>query len=275
MQPAPHTRALEGESTAHPALACAPLRAACWQLRRFTLKLWGASIAALVLVACETVQTTRSGVVGVDRPQQRYVLGPSDAQGQAIAARTYAQVKALAAVRGELNRDAQQVERVRVVTQRLIPHTVVFRDDAPGWSWEILVLTSPEVNAWGMPGGKIAVYTGTIEKLQLTDDELAALIGHEIGHLLRDHAREVWGPPALGLVSRSQQEQEADRIGVELAALAGNDPRAALTLWAKMAQERQGSGAQISGTHPAPDGRVDDLRQYVQRVMPLYEQAAQ
>jgi predicted Zn-dependent protease len=235
---------------------------------------WAVPMAALLFTACQTVQTTRGGAVGVDRPQQRYVLGPSEAQEHAIAARQYAQAKALAARSGGLNRDAQQAERVWAITQRLIPHTAVFRDDAPDWQWEVVVLTSPRVNAWGMPGGKIAVYTGMIEKLQLTDDELAALIGHEIGHLLRDHAREVWGPPALGLVSHSQQEQEADRIGVELAALAGYDPRAALTLWAKTAREHQDSGAPIAWTHPEPKRRVDDLKQYVQRVMPLYEQAA-
>jgi predicted Zn-dependent protease len=247
------------------------------------------------------VQTTRGGAVGVERPQQMSVLVPSELQVQGEAARQYAQVKQGAAQKGALNRDAKQTERVRAIAQKLIPQTAVFRDDAPAWKREVVVLTSPQINAWCMPGGKIAVYSGLIEKLQLTDDELAAVIGHEIAHALREHTRERMGraaPVQLGaaivgavygagagdlgnlfgqamfvLPSSRENEQEADRIGVELAARAGYDPRAAVTLWTKMARQGGGGPPELLSTHPAPESRIEDLKVYAQRVMPLYEQA--
>ena len=178
-----------------------------------------------------------------------------------------------AAQKGALNRDPTQTERVRRIAQRLIPHTAVFRDDAVRWQWQVNVLTSNQVNAWCMPGGKIAVYTGLIEQLELTDDELAAVMGHEIAHALREHVRERMGrqqATAVGTAVGSavleyftgvnlgelghtfaqamfvlphsrENEQEADRIGVELAARAGYDPRAAVSLWQKMAASAAGS----------------------------------
>ena len=255
-------------------------------------------IAAQALSACQTVQTTRGGEVGVEREQR--MLVPAG-QVEAAAREQYAAVLKGAAEKGRLNADRAQARRVQQIALRLIPHTGVFRDDALGWKWEVNLITSDDVNAWCMPGGKIAVYTGLIEKLQLSDAELAAVIGHEIAHALREHARErmsralpvAMGAQVLGVIvgegvgdvagmfgqaffvlpNSRENEQESDRIGVELAARAGFDPRAAVSLWDKMA--RQGSGAKIEwlSTHPAHDTRIRDLQQYAQRVLPLYEQA--
>jgi predicted Zn-dependent protease len=204
-----------------------------------------------------------------------------------------------AAGKGTLNRDAKQTERVRRIATRLVPPTAVFRDDAPRWKWEVNVLASDEVNAWCMPGGKIAVYSGIIVKLKLTDAELAAIIGHEIAHALREHARERMGrqqTTGLGLAvleilsgvplgdlggtlanamfvlpNSRENEQEADRIGVELAARAGYDPRAAVTLWQKMMKQGEGQPPQWLSTHPSHQSRIQDLQNYAQRVMPLYQ----
>lgn len=270
-----------------------------FQVRRRLL--WGAFLGALAITGCQTVQTTRGGVVGVDRPQQMSPLTPSAAQVDAAARQQYLQVLNQAQQKGALNRDPRQTERVRAIAQRLIPHTAVFRDDAVRWNWEVNVLVSDQVNAWCMPGGKIAVYTGLIEKLRVTDDELAAVMGHEIAHALREHTRERMGraaPVQLGatilgavygtgagdlgnlfgqamfvLPSSRENEQEADRIGVELAARAGYDPRAAVTLWTKMARQGGGGPPELLSTHPAPESRIEDLKVYAQRVMPLYEQA--
>jgi len=205
---------------------------------------------SLMVTSCQTVQTTRGGVVGVDRPQQMSVFTPSEAEVAATARQQYLQVMQGAARKGALNRDPTQTARVQHIAQRLIPHTAVFRDDAVHWSWQVNVLTSNEINAWCMPGGKIAVYTGLIQQLALTDDELAAVMGHEIAHALREHVREEMGrqqatavgtavgaavleyftgvnPGELGhtftqamfvLPHSRENEQEADRIGVELAA---------------------------------------------------------
>lgn len=193
---------------------------------------------------------------------------------------------------------------MRCIAQRLIPHTAVCRDDAVHWQWQVHVLTSDEVNAWCMPGGKIAVYTGLIEHLQTTDDELAALLGHELAHALREQTREEMGRQratqagtAVGsavleyftgvnlgtlghtftqamfvLPNSRENEPESDRIGVELAARAGDDPRVAVSLWRNMAVNSGGQLPQWLSTHPSHETRIHDMQDYAQRVLPLCEQ---
>ena len=141
--------------------------------------------ALVVLAGCETVQTTDAGAVGVTR-EQRVTTMVSSQEIEQQAAKEYAQLMSEAQKKGLLNRDPQQVARVRTITQRLVPQVAVFRKDALQWKWESNVLTSKDINAWCMPGGKMAVYTGLIERLNVTDDELAAVMGHEIAHALRD-----------------------------------------------------------------------------------------
>lgn len=268
---------------------------------RFHVRRWSVPLllaASLALSSCETVQTTQAGAVGVDR-KQTMLLSSAEVNSGAVTA--YKQTLQGAAQKGALNRDAGQVARVRTVAQRLIPATGAFRKDAPAWAWEVNVISSPEVNAWCMPGGKIAVYTGIIDKLKLTDDELAAILGHEIAHALREHGRERAsqqmaqslavgvlgaavglgdaGQSVAGLVAdvtfglpySRQFEREADRIGVELAARAGYDPRAAINLWQKMAQLGGGGPPQFLSTHPSDESRISDLQAYSARVLPLYE----
>ena len=141
----------------------------------------------LALAACQSVNTTQPGVVGVSRTQSMLV---SSTQINDSAQKAYAQTIQQAAQKGLLNRDPSAVARVRAVAARLIPQTAAFRPDAPGWRWEVNVISSSQINAWCMPGGKIAVYTGILDGLRLTDDELAAVMGHEIAHALREHGRE-------------------------------------------------------------------------------------
>jgi len=254
----------------------------------------------LALAACETVQTTQGGLVGVDRKQNMAVSSQEIVQA---ADQQYAEMMAEARKKGVLNQNAAQVSRVRAIASRLIPQTVYFRPDARKWDWEENVISSSEVNAWCMPGGKIAVYTGLIDKLHVTDDELAAVMGHEIAHALREHARERASEQlvagglisvgaallglgdtaqkgaqalymgAMGLPHSRQQETEADRIGIELAARAGYDPRAAITLWQKMAKVGGNEPLSFLSTHPSREDRMSDLTNYSQRVLPLYEQA--
>ena len=152
---------------------------------------WKAAAAALaaslMLASCQTVQTTQAGVVGIDRKQ---TMAVSAAAMEQSANKQYAQLMAEADKKGKLNADTGQYARVKGIADKLIRQTTAFRPDALHWKWEVNVLTSPEVNAWCMPGGKIAVYTGLIDKLKITDDELAAVMGHEISHALREHSRE-------------------------------------------------------------------------------------
>ena len=258
-------------------------------------------VAALVLPACQTVQTTQAGAVGVDRSQAMLV---SSAEIEQASAEQYQQVIAAAREKHALNRDDTQLRRVRAIAARMIPQTTVFRPDAAKWQWEVNVLESDQLNAWCMAGGKIAFYSGLIDKLALTDAEIAAIMGHEVAHALREHSRERVSramatgmgvaivSAALGigqagndlmgslakvtfeLPNSRLHETEADRIGVELAARAGYDPHAAVGLWKKMAAVSKGSPPQFLSTHPSHDTRQKDLENYAQRVMPLYRQAS-
>ena len=144
-------------------------------------------LLTMLASACTPTNTTSAGAVGVDREQTMLV---SSAEVNRSAEKAYAQTIQEARAKNKLNRDAGQLDRVRRIAGRLIPATAAFRSDAPGWRWEVNVLSSNDLNAWCMPGGKMAVYTGLIEKLGLNDDELAAVMGHEIAHALREHGRE-------------------------------------------------------------------------------------
>ncbi len=259
-------------------------------------------LAAVLAVGCAATQTTSGGVVGVDRQQTMLV---SSAEVNSAAEKAYQQTMREAQGKSLLNRNPGELARVRAIANRLIPATGALRSDAPGWQWEVNVINSKELNAWCMPGGKIAVYTGLIEQLSVTDDELAAIMGHEIAHALREHGREKAGQAAgvgvaaaiggaligsyFGIDSGLGQnvlgaagelafmrpnsrgmEQEADRLGVELAARAGYDPRAAITLWEKMERTSGGQPPQWLSTHPSHQTRITDLRNYADRVHPLY-----
>ena len=258
----------------------------------------GVAGAALVLAGCQTIQTTQGGAVGVDRGQSMLV---SAAEVEQASAQQYAQVIEAARNKGLLNRDRQMLTRVRGIANRLIPQTAAFRSDAPGWRWEVNVIESNELNAWCMAGGKIAFYRGLIDRLKLSDDEIAAVMGHEIAHALREHARERVsqamvtnigvsvlsaavglgqpGAELMGTVAKVSfelpnsrlHETEADSMGVELAARAGYDPRAAIGLWDKMAAHSNGAPPQWLSTHPSHANRKAELARDAARVLPIYE----
>jgi len=255
-----------------------------------------AALAALCS-ACQTVETTKESAVGVDRRQ--HMMVSADAVNQS-ADKAYADVLAQAQKQNALDRDAAAVARVKQIASRLIPATGALRPDAPGWKWDMHVLSSKEVNAWCMPGGKIAVYTGLIDQLHPTDGELAAVMGHEIGHALREHGREQASQQMLeqvgvgilgaltgvntqlaqtiadvtiSLPHSRAQETEADRIGVELMARAGYDPHEAANLWQKMNKLGGGQPPQFLSTHPSNESRIADVTQDADKVMPLYQTA--
>ncbi len=192
------------------------------------------------------------------------------------------------------------VQRVRKIAQDLLPHAKQWNERAAGWRWEVNVFRSPTINAFCMPGGKIAFFTGILDKLRLTDDEVAQIMGHEIAHALREHARErvaktniaKYGAVAVsiffgeaagqlasvggglyGLKFGRNDETEADLIGMEIAARAGYDPRAGISLWEKMSQVGKGQPPQWMSTHPSHKTRINTIRSNLPKVMPLYERA--
>jgi len=256
-----------------------------------------AALGAGVTAGCQNVETTKTTAVGVDRPQRMAV---SSEEVNAESEKAYLQMMAQAKQKGALDTDAAQVARVKAIVGKLIPQTAVFRPDAAKWPWEFHVLSTDEVNAWCMPHGKMAIYTGLIQKLNATDDEIAAVMGHEISHALREHSREqisrqmstqlgigvvgallgigdlgqsIAGQVAnvtLNLPNSRQAETEADRIGVELAARAGYDPNAAISLWQKMEKLGGSQPPKWLSTHPPHADRIADLQNQIAKVMPLY-----
>lgn len=254
-----------------------------------------------LLAACTAMDTTSTGSVGIQRKQ--YMSGLiSEAELNQAARKQYSQIIGEARSKKALDVNAAQTQRVRMIAQRLIQQIGVFRPDAQNWDWEIHVINSNEVNAWCMPGGKMAVYTGLINQTKATDDELAAVIGHEMAHALREHSREqmsqqmvtnvglsilsaVTGSAAVGdlgstltevmfgLPNSRTHETEADLLGVELAVRAGYDPRAAVSLWQKMGALSGGGTPEFLSTHPSAATRISELQVAAERVMPLYEQS--
>jgi predicted Zn-dependent protease len=245
--------------------------------------------AACLLVAC--ANTSRPGVVGVERSQFMMI---SAAQIDRISATSFEQQARNAQKKNILITSGPQYDRLKNIANRLIPQTAVFRDDTRQWNWGLQLIDSPMVNATCAPGGRITFYTGIINKLNLTDDEIAAIMGHEIAHAVRELAQNLLTNIALAaagggsastidaanqimqyifvLPNSRQNEKEADAIGLELAARGGYDPRAAITLWEKMSKESKGKNPpEFLSTHPSNENRIKELSALMPKVLPLYE----
>jgi len=224
------------------------------------------------------------------------------------AAQQYAQLLQQAAAKNALaSRDDPQLQRLRAIARKIIPQSLAWNPRARDWKWEVNLIGSNQINAFCMPGGKIAFYTGILEKLQLTDDEVAMVMGHEVAHALREHARERMGKSAVtqgvarigGVIAAGifgidprvtdtlargganlltlefsrEDESEADLVGMEIAAQAGFNPRAGVTLWQKMSANNKGAPPQWLSTHPSGSSRIAEIEKNLPRVMPLYERA--
>jgi predicted Zn-dependent protease len=252
--------------------------------------------AAVLLAGCQSVNTTSGGAVGVERKQYMFSMLSSQEVDQ-MYAQSYQQTLGEASGKGLVDKTSANAKRVQAIANRLIAQAPTFRPDAAQWKWEVNLIKSDEMNANCGPGGKI------FDNLKLTDDELAAVMGHEIAHALREHGREAMskaygiemakqgagalfglGQDSMALAdtvanygmtlpnSRSN-ENEADLIGLELSARAGYNPNAAITLWNKMAKASEGSPPEFMSTHPASTSRIASLQAAIPKVMPLYQQA--
>lgn len=248
---------------------------------------------SLILTGC--VSTTTLGTLGSDRKQ--FLLFPAaEWDNQSLTA--YSQIIGTAKTKGQIVHNAQ----VNRVAKKLIPLAKIYRPDAANWKWEVNTIRSDELNAFCVSTGKIVIYTGIIEKLNLSDDELAAVMGHEMAHALREHGREraslamatnltlKYGGAAAGLGGTEQaiaglvsqyglalpnsrkHENEADLIGLEIMARAGYNPNAAVNVWQKMAKATNNNGKtmQFLSTHPAPVSRIESIQKTIPKVMPFY-----
>jgi len=229
-------------------------------------------------------------------------------ESQAIAASKEAYLQMLQPLKqeGKLNHDLALDARVRRITGKLVAQAVRIRPETKDWSWSVNVIDDPKtVNAFCMAGGKMALYTGLILQVQPTDAELAEVMGHEIAHALSNHIAEkmsvamasdlavgavaaavkdsnaalsgaaLTAAIAVKLPNSRTQEAEADRIGIELAARAGYDPHAAVTLWEKMKKLSGGGVPEFLSTHPAPQHRIEHLAALVPEMMRYYQMPGQ
>ncbi|OYU46298.1 MAG: peptidase M48 [Burkholderiales bacterium PBB4] len=257
--------------------------------------------AASVALVCQLAALpawAREGVdVGGISPMAKLV--PAETVERA-AGQQYAQLLQQGAQKNALaSPDQPQLKRLRAIAERIIPHAMAWNPRAKDWRWEVNLLGSSQINAFCMPGGKIAFYTGILQKLQLSDDEVAMVMGHEMAHALREHARErmaksaatqgvasvlgalasaKWGidPNITHGVARGganlmalefsrEDESEADLVGM--------DPRAGVTLWQKMSAANKGAPPQWLSTHPSGKTRIADIQANLPKVMPLFERA--
>jgi predicted Zn-dependent protease len=263
-------------------------------------------LIGLLLAAGSSAAPAREGVdVGGNSVFTK--LKPA-AEVEQLALQQYRQqLKKAAEKRALAPKDHPQLQRLRAIAERLIPHAQAWNPRAREWQWEVNLIGSSQINAYCMPGGKIAFYTGILDQLKLTDDEVAMVMGHEIAHALREHARERMGKGAvtqgvarvggavlsawlgvdprltdtvarggadLAVLSFSRgDESEADLVGLELAARAGYDPRAGVTLWRKMSAASKGAPPQWLSTHPSGQSRIAEIEQNLPKVLPLYARA--
>jgi predicted Zn-dependent protease len=250
------------------------------------------ALAAALVAACATSPTGRTQLMLV-----------SEQQAISASRQAYVQEIGKAKQAGKLVTDPRLLKRVEVITERLVAQAVKMRPDSAQWEWSVQVIDEPKnVNAWCMAGGRMAIYTGLIQQVDPTDAELAQVMGHEIAHALANHTAERMsmamagqaGVIAAGLMSDNSgaamaaaavaakvavdlpnsrtAETEADRIGIELAAKAGYDPRAAITLWQKMGAVGGGKAPPaFLSTHPSDEQRQQRLGALVPQMLPYYQ----
>jgi Zn-dependent protease with chaperone function len=257
-----------------------------------------ALIACLALILAPPVLADG---VEVGKPSSLRALVPAAAM-ERQAAQEYAQLKRQAQARRALGPDEHpQVLRLRAIARRMIPFVERFNPRARQWQWEVNLIGSKQINAFCMPGGKIAFFSGILGTLKLSDDEVAMVMGHEIAHALREHARErmaksqitqfgaillgelvgggrytgafQMGGDLLSLKFSRDDESEADVVGLDIAARAGFDPRAGISLWQKMSAANSRAPLEFLSTHPAGDNRIREIEKRLPQVMPLYQQA--
>lgn len=257
---------------------------------------------AFLMAAGSTLAGSALAQVDVGGASSIRTLIPAE-QMESSAKQQYMQVLTDAKSKNALApNDHPQLQRLHSIARRLIPFTPQWNSRVSGWRWEVNLIGSKQINAWCMPGGKIAFYTGILDQLQLTDDEVAMVMGHEMAHALREHARERMaktkatglglsvasallglgqigdvaanvGTQLLSLKFSRDDETEADLVGLEIAARAGYRPEASVQLWKKMLANNTNGGVSWLSTHPSGNNRIHELEANLPKVQHLYEEA--
>lgn len=243
----------------------------------------------------------QSDGVNVGKPSVLRNLVPAKQLEQQASVQYSDMMRQAAAKNALAHENHPQLKRLRAIASRIIPFSTRFNPHAGQWQWEVNLLGSRQLNAFCMPGGKIAVYSGLLDTLKLTDDEVAIVLAHEIAHALREHARERMakseltnlgvsllgqsvgngkytglfqaGGSLLTLKFSRSDETDADIVGLELSSRAGYDPRAGITLWRKMTAGNSKAPPQWLSTHPSGNNREQEIQRHLPEVMPLYEKA--
>lgn len=270
-------------------------KASIWGQRRTFLR---GSVAA----AASTVVLPAAAQVDVGKSSSIRKLVPAETLERA-AEQQYAQMMADARSKRALApEDHPQLQRLRTMARKLIPYAAPWNARARGWRWEVNLIGSRQINAFCMPGGKIAFFTGILDQLKLSDDEAAMIMGHEMAHALREHARERLaksqatsmglsigaqllglgdlgnmaanlGTQLLNLKFSRDDETDADLVGLELAARGAFDPDASVSLWKKMTAATGNTGTSFLSTHPSGPERISELERNVPKVQALYDAA--
>jgi Zn-dependent protease with chaperone function len=262
-----------------------------WQARR-----------AFVLAGMATAAAPAMAQVDVGKASSLRKLVPADQIEQAGSQQFVQTVQEAKQQNALLPASHPQVQRLHGIAKRIIPHAAAWNPRAKDWRWEVVLINSDQINAFCLPGGKIAFYTGILSQLKLSDDEAAMIMGHEMAHALREHARErlakssatnlglrlgaeLLGLGNLGGVAADlgsqlltlrfsrEDESEADLVGLELAARGAYQPRASVSLWQKMATQTGGPGIGFLSTHPTGPNRIKELQANLPKVQGLYERA--
>ena len=219
------------------------------------------------------------------------------------AEKEYEKIRAVAEKQKKLAADDNPLlKKLKNILAKIQPHATLWNSEAVQWDWEVILIEDKQLNAFCMPGGKIAFFSGIVQELELNDDEIAMIMGHEMAHALREHARarialaqltdlgaEIlsatlglgkseqriigFGRQLLGLRFSRKDENDADIVGLDLAARSGFDPKAGITLWKKMMKANKGGPPEWLSTHPSGDNRIEQMKKTLPQVQPLYEEA--
>lgn len=273
----------------------------------FLYKRIPAACLALAIAGCQTVASQSqaqqpSDGVRVEQPSQLRSLVPAE-QLERAAGQQFSKMKQAASKKGQLApEDHPQLIRLRAIASQLKPHAALWNRDASTWQWEVQLFLNDSINAFCMPGGKIGFYIGILEKLKLTDDEVAVIMGHEMAHALREHSRAQiaksqltglgasvissllgvgeagrtlmdYGVQLTMLKFSRDDENDADLVGLDISSRGGFDPRAGVTLWRKMSAASKNAPPQWLSTHPSGSNRIVQIERNLDLVLPLYARA--